>query len=273
MAASCFQLKRCGCRGVSYFWRGDPTGRGPGSGPFFSQQGVSSDLWKGPHSCPSRGHVKHRGSSPHPSPTSADSFKAWGWPGRGQRAEVIRKESRGQSTIFPLVDASKTDLCHEAHPPLKSAGPTPGELGVGAGMRRPGRRTSAKGLPGSSALSQSSTGRPANKLRDPDPEQLTHLPSSIFTHQSDQLIPQHLWLPLPSTPSSGATISHLHSCPLTLACLHSAARESLIKGDSGPAIPCWHPIQGWVDRPPHELDMFAFSSFTGLSGIFHCRRK
>lgn len=168
---------------------GGPHWQRPRLWSFLSTAGHLLRSLEGPPLLPKQGPCKHSGSSPHPSPTSVDSFKAWGWPGRGQRAEVIRKESGGQSTTFPLVDASKTDLCHEAPAPLKSAGPTPGELGAGAGMRRPGRRTSAKGLPRSSALSQSSAGRPANKLSDPDPEQLTHLPGPVLTHQSDQLDP------------------------------------------------------------------------------------
>lgn len=214
---------------------------------------------------PKQGPCKYRGSSPHPSPTSADSFKARGWPGRGQKERIW-----GVSTTLPLVDASKTDLCHEAHPSLKSAGPTLGELGVGTGMRRPERRTLQKSCPEAQP-------RVRALRKGPPTSCVTLTQSSSHTSWAPfSLIkvigstPQRLCLPLPSTPSGRAAISRLHSCPLPPAHLHSAARVSLIKGDSGPAISLLVPHP---DPLPCELKTFAFSSFTGLSGIFHCRRK
>lgn len=67
---------------------GAPTGRGPGSGPRFpSAAGHLLRSLEGPPLLPKQGPCKHSSSSPHPSPTSADSFKAGGWPGRGQRSE------------------------------------------------------------------------------------------------------------------------------------------------------------------------------------------
>ena len=131
MAASCFQLKRCGC-GAS------PTSRGahlqrPRLCPFFlSTAGRLLRSLQGPPLLPKQGPCKHDSSNPHPSPTSADSFKAGGWPGRGQRAEVRGKESGGQHHP-PPVDASKTDMCHEAPPSPEVSRPHP--WGVGSGHR------------------------------------------------------------------------------------------------------------------------------------------
>lgn len=111
---------------------------------FLLQQGISSDPWKGPHSCPSRGHVSTAAPVPIPAPLLQTPSKPGDGrvEGRGQRERIW-----GVSTTLPLVDGSKTDLCHEAHPSLKSAGPTLGELGAGTGMRRPERRTLQKSCP------------------------------------------------------------------------------------------------------------------------------
>lgn len=260
-------------RGASYIWGrllplGAPTGRGPGSGPcFLSAAGRLPRSLEGPHSCPSRGHVSTGAPVPIPAPLLQTPSK----PGDG-RAEGRGQKERiwGVSTTLPLVDASKTDLCHEAHPSLKSAGPTLGELGVGAGMRRPERRTLQKSCPEAQP-------RVRALRKGPPTSCVTLTQSSSHTSWAPfSLIkvigstPQRLCLPLPSTPSGRAAISRLHSCPLPPAHLHSAARVSLIKGDSGPAISLLVPHP---DPLPCELKTFAFSSFTGLSGIFHCRRK
>lgn len=91
-----------------YFW-GVPHGRGPVFGavhPFFPQQDISSDPWASLHPCLVRGCLCSGSSPPRPSPTSVDSFKAWGGPGS---PEVTGKESGGHSTAPPSLDASKTE--------------------------------------------------------------------------------------------------------------------------------------------------------------------
>lgn len=94
--------------------------RGPGSGPRFpSAAGHLLRSLEGPP-LPSRGHVSTAAPVLIPAPLLQTFPSQPGWPGRGQRSEG--KESGGQYHP-PLVDGSKTDLCHEAHPSLKSAGP------------------------------------------------------------------------------------------------------------------------------------------------------
>ena len=81
-----------------------------------------------PPPLPSEGPCGHSDSSPHPSPTSVDSFKAWG--GRQLSAEVMEKESGGQRAAPPPLDASKTESVPIKPPPsLKPADSTVGELG------------------------------------------------------------------------------------------------------------------------------------------------
>lgn len=80
---------------------GGPTCRGPGSVlSFFPQQGVSSDPCKGPHSCPSRGHVSTTAPIPIPAPLPQTPSKLGDGQaeGRGQRSEG---KNLGVSTTLP----------------------------------------------------------------------------------------------------------------------------------------------------------------------------